>query len=126
RYDTFARVGKSIITLKWTNPILHLLALCISALTFFAVGGARFAHASNDFVPVYTGARCLLHGCNPYQPAQLEQEFFQGGGHRDELPSWEIDVPVYPPSTFVALAPLGMLRYPLARWVWFLLNGSLF
>jgi MFS family permease len=112
--------------LKWTKPIPHLLVLCISALTFFAAGAARFAHASNDFVPVYTGARCLLHGCNPYQPTQLEQQFFQGGGHPDELPSWEIDVPVYPPSTFLALSPLALLQFPLARLLWFVLNGGLF
>jgi Glycosyltransferase family 87 len=112
--------------LKWTNPILHLLVLCFSALAFFAAGATRFVHASNDFVPVYTGARCLLHGCNPYVPAQLEQQFFQGGGHRDEIPSWEIDVPVYPPSTFLVLSPVGALSFPMARLLWFLLNGGLF
>jgi Glycosyltransferase family 87 len=111
--------------MKFTKPDLHFLVLCISALILFAVGGARVIHSSNDFVPVYTGARCLLHGCNPYDPSQLEQQFFQGGGHAEELPSWQIDVPVYPPSTFLALSPLALLRYPIARWLWFLLNGSL-
>ena len=42
------------------------------------------------------------------------------------MPSWEIDVPVYPPSTFLVLTPLTLLRYPLARLLWFLLNGCLF
>ena len=98
--------------MKFTKPDLHFLVLCISALILFAVGGARVIHSSNDFVPVYTGARCLLHGCNPYDPSQLEQQFFQGGGHAEELPSWQIDVPVYPPSTFLALSPLALLRFP--------------
>jgi Glycosyltransferase family 87 len=112
--------------MKFPKPDLHLLVLCVSALIFFAVGGARVSRASNDFVPVYTGARCLLHGCNPYDTSRLEQQFFQGGGRSAELPSWNIDVPVYPPSTFLVLSPLGLLPFPAARWAWFLLNGSLF
>jgi hypothetical protein len=111
--------------MKFTKPDLHFLVLCVSALILFAVGGARVIHTSNDFVPVYTGARCLLHGCDPYDTSQLEQQFFQGGGRAEELPSWQIDVPVYPPSTFLALSPLALLRFPIARWLWFLLNGSL-
>src|ERR1700734_1630055 len=109
--------------MKFIKPDLHLLALCISALVLFAVGGARVFHSSNDFVPVYTGARCLLHGCNPYDTSQLEQQFYQAGGHAAELPSWLIDVPVYPPSTFLVLSPLALLRFPIARLLWFLLNG---
>ncbi len=112
--------------MKSTKPILHLLVLASAAVFFLAAGAARAFRASNDFVPVYTGARCLLHGCNPYDTAQLEQQFFEAGGHPSELPSWEIDVPVYPPSTFLALSPLALLSFPLARLVWFLLNGSLF
>ena len=112
--------------MKFTKPDLHLLVLCISALILFALAGARVIHASNDFVPVYTGARCLLHGCDPYDTSQLEQQFFQAGGHAVELPSWQIDVPVYPPSTFLVLSPLALLRFPVARLLWFLLNGFLF
>jgi Glycosyltransferase family 87 len=112
--------------MKFIKPDLHLLVLFISSLVLLAAGGARVIHSSNDFVPVYTGARCLLHGCNPYDTTQLEQQFFQGGGRRGELPSWQIDVPVYPPSTFLVLSPLALLQFPFARLLWFLLNGCLF
>ena len=112
--------------MKFIKPDLHLLVLFISSLVLFAAGGARVIHSSNDFVPVYTGARCLLDGCDPYDTTQLEQQFFQGGGLRGELPSWQIDVPVYPPSTFLVLSPLALLQFPFARLVWFLLNGCLF
>jgi hypothetical protein len=112
--------------MKFTKPDLHLLVLFICSLVLLAAGGARVIHSSNDFVPVYTGARCLLHGCNPYDTTQLEQQFFQGGGRRSELPSWQIDVPVYPPSTFLVLSPLALLQFPFARLLWFLLNGCLF
>jgi hypothetical protein len=117
------RVAEAI---SFTKPDLHLLLLVIAAIMFFAVGAGRVFRASNDFVPVYTGARCLLHDCNPYETKQLEQQFFQGGGRPTELPSWQIDVPVYPPSTFLALSPLALLRFPRARLLWFLLNGCLF
>jgi len=112
--------------MKFEKPDLQWLVLSVSALVFFLVGAGRVSRTSNDFVPVYTGARCLLHGCDPYQTSQLEQQFFQGGGHPAELPSWDIDVPVYPPSTFLVLSPLALLPYPAARLLWFLLNACLF
>jgi hypothetical protein len=105
---------------------LHLLVLGISAIVLFVAGGARVFRSSNDFVPVYTGARCLLHGCNPYDTSQLEQQFYQAGGQATDLPSWDIDVPVYPPSTFMVLSPLALFPFPAARLIWFLLNGCLF
>jgi hypothetical protein len=112
--------------MSFRKPDLHLLVLGIAAVVFFAIGAARVFRTSFDLVPVYTGSRCLLHGCNPYDTKQLEQQFFAGGGRRTELPSWEIDVPVYPPSTFLMLSPLAFLRFPIARLLWFLLNGCLF
>ena len=112
--------------MKLLKANLHWLVLSFSAIVFFASAGGRVFKASNDFVPVYTGARCLLHGCNPYDTAQLEQQFYQAGGRPGELPSWDIDVPVYPPSTFPTLAPLGLLPFPAARLLWFVLNGCLF
>ena len=105
---------------------LHLLVLGIAAIVFFAIGAGRAFRVSYDFVPVYTGARCLLYGCDPYDTKQLQQQFFAGGGRPTELPSWEIDMPVYPPSTFLTLSPLALLRFPIARLLWFLLNGCLF
>jgi Glycosyltransferase family 87 len=112
--------------MKFPKLDLHLLVLCVSALAFFAAGSARAFHASNDFVPVYTGARCLLHGCDPYRTSKLEEQFFQSGGRAADLPSWDVDVPVYPPSTFLVLSPLALFPFPAARLIWFLLNGSLF
>src|SRR5271156_977094 len=105
--------------MKVTKPKLQWLILGISALVFLVVGERRAFLYSDDFVPVYTGARCLLHDCNPYDTLRLENQFFQAGGRTDELPPWEIDMPVYPPSTFLALSPLALLSYPQARLLWF-------
>jgi hypothetical protein len=105
---------------------LHFVVLGIAATVFVVAGTQRAFHVSYDFVPVYAGSRCLLHGCNPYDTLQLERQFFQAGGQADQLNSWDIDVPVYPPSTFLTLAPLALLRYPQARLFWFFLNSCLF
>jgi Glycosyltransferase family 87 len=112
--------------IKFKKQGLHLLVLCVAAIVFFVVGAGRAFRASFDLVPVYTGARCLLHGCNPYDTKQLEEQFFVGGGRPTQLPSWDIDVPVYPPSSFLVLSPLAVLPFPAARLLWFLLNGCLF
>jgi Glycosyltransferase family 87 len=112
--------------MKFSKLNLHSLVFVVSAFIFMAVGGERAFRFSHDFVPVYAGAGCLLSGCNPYDTAELEQQILRRGGRAVDLPSWEIDMPVYPPSTFLALSPLALFPYPLARLLWFLLNGSLF
>ena len=112
--------------MKFPKLNLQFLVVVVSAFIFLAVGGERAFRFSHDLVPVYTGAGCLLSGCNPYDTFQLEQQLLRRGGRAVDLPSWEIDMPVYPPSTFLALTPLALIRYPLARLLWFLLNGSLF
>ena len=97
---------------------------------YFLVAGVRGAlHQSYDFVPVYSGVRCLLRGCNPYDIPQLDKQFLQAGGHEELLQQadgWVNESPLYPPSTFVALAPFGLLQFPAARLAWCLLNGCLF
>lgn len=104
----------------------YLLLLCAATLYFFVRGAPLALRFSVDFVPVYSGARCLLHGCNPYDTSQLEQQYVQAGGLRRELPSWHDEVPVYPPSTFLVLSPLALFRFPTARLLWMLLSGGLF
>jgi hypothetical protein len=112
--------------MKFRRPDLNALVLCISALIFLSLGGRYAFHSSTDFVRVYTGARCLLHGCNPYDALQLEQQYDQAGGRTGEMPAWDKDLLIYPPSTFLALSPLAPLRLPVARALWLLLNGCLF
>lgn len=112
--------------MKFNKTDLNWLIFFIATLIFFSIGGRYALHDSCDFVPVYTGARCLLHGCNPYVTSQLKQQYFQAGGIASEQPQWNLAVPVYPPSTFLALVPLALLTYPVARLFWFLSNGCLF
>jgi hypothetical protein len=105
---------------------IYWLVFCIASLIFLLDGGREALHDSRDFIPVYTGAQCLLHGCNPYDISQLDQQYYQAGGRVDEPPMWSKTPPVYPPSTFLALSALALFRYPVACALWFLLNGCLF
>src|SRR5208337_246042 len=113
-------------TVKFTRPDLNSLVLCISALIFLSDGIPKALHNSCDFVNVYSGARCLLHGCNPYDTSQLDQQYSQAGGRADERLPWYREVPMYPPSTFLVLSPLTLFRFPVARVLWSLLNGCLY
>ena len=105
------------------------LLLGIAAL-YFVVAGTRLAlDNSYDFVPVYTGARCLFRGCNPYNKQQLHTEYVASGGTNPEFVEqlWPKRIgPVYPPSGFVALLPLAFLPERAAQIVWLMLNAGLF
>jgi hypothetical protein len=113
-------------TMKMTRHDLKLPVLCAASMILFLAGGHYALHYSADFIPVYTGARCLLHGCNPYNTSQLEQQYYQSGGRAGEYTAWIYEVPIYPPSAFLALLPLALLRFRAAQLLWFLMNGCLF
>ena len=112
--------------MKLPRHDLNLLVLCISALIFLVLGGRYVFHSTIDLVNVYSGARCLINGCNPYDTTQLDEQYTQAGGKPDERLPWYREVPMYPPSAFLVVTPLTLLRFSAARILWYLLNGSLF
>jgi Flp pilus assembly pilin Flp len=112
--------------MKFRRPDIYWLVFCISALLFFSAGSRSALHDSRDFVPVYSGARCLFSGCNPYDTSQLEQQYLQSGGRAGELPAWDHQIPVYPPSALLVVSSLALLRYPAACLLWLLLNGCMY
>jgi hypothetical protein len=80
-----------------------------------------------DFVAPYSGARCLLVRCDPYDLAQVQQAFAAAGGRRnDRAEKWNYTPPVYPPSTLVELLPFALMNYHHARVAWFLLSNVAF
>jgi len=84
-------------------------------------------HAMHDFVAPYSGARCLVLGCDPYDPAQVRQTFTEAGGQSNDMAEkWSYTPPVYPPSTLVELLPFTLLNYHRARIAWFLLSTAAF
>lgn len=110
--------------MKFADRNLQVLVLAISALWMFSVGVFKASHYSIDFTPVYTGARCLLTGCDPYNPADLEKQYFANGGQEKQRPHWKRDPPVYPPSTFLVASPFTALKLPAARLIWAAISAA--
>lgn len=108
------------------KPDLHVLVICLAAVIFLKTGAWQALHDSCDFVPVFTGARCLLAGCNPYEIPQLKAQFLEGGGRANELSLFDHETAVYPPSTLLVLSPLALFKFPVARLLWALVNTCLF
>lgn len=105
-----------------------MLLVCLAALYYLAAGTYKASHFSADFIPVYSGARCFVQGCNPYDPTQLQPAYLEAHGNPGRLNSeyWQDRPPVYPPSTLLMLSPLALLPFPAASVVWALLGGTLF
>lgn len=113
---------------KSTSRPVFCWLLLSAALLIITTVGVRLsmrAHNSYDFLPVYTGARCLLHSCDPYKTSDLQAQYLAAGGKIAEMNGWYAYPPVYPPSTLVVLAPLGLLNWTEARIVWELGNAAL-
>ena len=105
------------------------LILVLLAAVIFSGKGYHDEHAalhSRDFKQPYASARCLLHGCNPYNEADTRSEFLGAGGIDDDVQVFRPYSALYPPFSFAVLAPLAALKYPTAHAVWLFLGALLF
>jgi hypothetical protein len=114
---------------------IAVLLLCV-ALPYLktsadrrAAGGAVYAM---DFGTVYYGARCTMEHRDPYDPQAVLSVFTAEGG---EFPDPATQVGrvarvvitriIYPPTAFLLVAPLAMLRWPVALALWLGLMAGL-
>ncbi len=104
---------------------LQLTILALAACWLLVAGCRQALRSSIDFIPVYTGARCLLKGCNPYDTAQLDTQYYQSGGLAKDPRRWVRTPPVYPPSTLLVFSPLALLRFPVASMFFSAISGLL-
>jgi hypothetical protein len=110
----------------WIRSALWLL---------FALVAARTVHAAwqwdadtlprQDFLQIHAGARCLLHHVNPYDTHQLEREFLSSGGLPSQVPNWNFQLPLYPPSALLFGLPFALFNFAHASDLWFALNTVL-
>ena len=105
---------------------LRILVVTLAAMFYLAAGTYKASHFSGDFIPVYTGARCLIHGCNPYVIPELERQYLEAHGFPKLMGPvfWFGRPPVYPPSTLLAAFPLAFVPFQFAAVTWALLGGS--
>ncbi len=85
------------------SNILEKAVLALAFAVCVALGACRARYPYNDLLPSYAGERCLLHGCDPYGGTRL----------------------LYPPSSLMAMAPLGLFNFRTAWLLWFVLNSGL-
>lgn len=83
-----------------------------------------------DFKGVFYGARCLLQHSDPYNPGEPLRVYLAERGVRP-LPSdvlrQVLSQNIYPPATFIFIAPFAMLPWAPAHLLWMILSaGSLF
>jgi hypothetical protein len=96
---------------------------------WFAVRGYQNQKATLqafDFKPVYSSARCLIDGCDPYDSMQIQREFLSHGGDPSDLRPFRPFNANYPPSALFLVIPLAMLPYGVACAVWSWMGIGLF
>ena len=121
------------IPASWQKWLLFL------GLAYFLVSSVAAIHRDRfydpngsqtcDFIAPYSGSRCLLHGCDPYDAGDLQAQYTAAHGDLhalDERHSWNVLLPVYPPSTFLLIAPFTAFDYPQAQWIWYYTGAVLF
>lgn len=79
--------------------------------------------AADDFRVIYVSARAWLYGVNPYEAPRLDEVWSIAGGPAAERPSvrGSRDL-LYPPPTFVLVAPVAAFDWREAREIWALVN----
>lgn len=106
------------------------LILVLVGCAFFCFRGVhdeRLVLRSCDFLPVYTGARCLIAGLDPYNADALLKADATAGPPQ----SWFSDTlsfegPVYPPTSLFVVIPFAVMRWRAAHLVWLAFIGLMF
>ena len=91
-------------------------ALVVVSAYFFVRGPYRAWRGTIDLHVFYSASRAWLLGRNPYDSRDLDAVFRDAGGTRVR------DLSLNPPVTFVLLAPLAAVPWPVAEKAWTVLN----
>lgn len=107
--------------------VLVTALLLVAGGEFIVRGPLRFAEAANfsDFISPYTQTRAWLQGIDPYSPASLvelwpaEKFDFLGSDLASGTLVLKRGIPTaYPPTCFVLLAPLAVIPWRIAHFLW--------
>ncbi len=100
-----------------------LLAITIVAATGeLAFRGFRRALVDlQDLSVIYDSARAFETGRNPYDYAAMHAASVEAGRSEPVDPNPE-NLAVYPPTTYLLLAPLASLNWNSVHWAWILIN----
>lgn len=130
---TGMKSGRSITKI---NRIVLLGSCAVLTWVWAAAirSGGGGAVPDGDFASVYYQTRCALDHRDPYDPQMVLPEFEKDGQKFPGGPDSKTGMPVrhvitwgvYLPTTYSAMAPLAMLRWPVALTIWLSLIAVLF
>lgn len=116
--------GEALIIPKMLKRSLLLLLLLVSLGDYVWRGLATVSRGGmNDFQDPYIGAHLWLSWHNPYDSSLVKETWIDETGN----PAFNEVKTVYPPTTYLLLAPFALLHFraSLALW-WLVLMGSVF
>jgi hypothetical protein len=112
---------------RW-HKVLAAAVLALCSLVYMVRGyqDQRITLQSLDFKTVYGGARCLLHGCDPYDSQQIFAEYAKAGGPVDDTRPFRPHEAIYFPSALSLLTPFALLPWEPAHLLWLAVSTGVF
>lgn len=113
-----------------------LLLMGLGCLVFLLLGFVLRSvspESMSDFKTPFYGARCVLKGCDPYDQQAVTHLYDMDARAAQNHPTLgagllfkkPLTIPfLYPPSIFPVTAPLALLSYPLACFLWTLVLAA--
>jgi hypothetical protein len=105
--------------------VFVVIAIAASTLLARDVRRAVAVGGGGDLATVFAASRAWLHGQDPYDQQQLLREWDAAGGRKRAAPNPDRTPSVYPPSTFVVMAPVAALTWAQARVIWAVLDVAM-
>jgi hypothetical protein len=86
--------------------------------------GSETSNSMLDLKGVYYPAKCLLKGCDPYNQRSVEELYLKSVGDAGTGSNTHLEVvtrAVNLPTTLLLIAPLALLPWSVASWLWMIL-----
>lgn len=105
------------------NTGLVLVLLGCAILTGYCIYGlsGRAGWSFGDFKCVYSGARCMVLGCNPYNENELIQTYAAAGGDPSRWFAVRKYNAINLPTALFLIIPFGVLPWETAKVLWMIL-----
>lgn len=97
-----------------THRALAWTFVVVASTVFIARGPMRTLGWGDDLAPPYGAARAWLLGENPYNDESLSRVLLAAGRETDAQGKPAFNPSLYPPPSFVALAPFAIVSWPAA------------
>jgi len=117
---------------SWPNHRTAYAVLLLCAVAFLltpALGFSTMSYPVPDFKTVYSSARALADGGDPYNSGVLLEQYREGGGEvsaKSHLSAFLPHQALYPPSSLFWIFPFALLPWRSALIAWLVVSGCLF